>query len=487
MRSFLQQNENQSENQSEKHSHFSSLNLKSELLSVLAEVGFSSMTPIQSQSLPLLLSGKDLIGKSKTGSGKTAAFVLPILEKLQLEVRDPQALIICPTRELGQQVTKEIRRLGRKLDGMQVLLLAGGQPVREQAFSLSKGIHIAVGTPGRILDLIYKGKFFLNQISTLVLDEADKMLELGFEADIRAIINEVPQMRQTVFFSATFPDSIEKLSQNYQKNPMKISIEDQDEDLSLIDQIYYEYADANTDNNESKLNILYRVLQQHLSAATLIFCNQKVVVDELVSSLKEKGASCAALHGNLEQADRDKVMALFRNGSYRILVATDLAARGLDIDHLELVINYDFPLQPETYIHRIGRTGRAGKKGTAVTLIRPNEEKDILDYVERLKVKINRPSLGYKNQHGLPSSLCLAAMQTLSISGGRKNKLRPGDILGALTGVEGNIPGNKIGKIEIQDYISYVAIATELALIAEDRLKEGRIKGQKFFIKLIKT
>lgn len=458
---------------------FSNLPLKQELLSVLSEIGFAEMTPVQAQTLPILLAGHDLTGKSKTGSGKTAAFALPILNKINLEDRVPQALIICPTRELGQQVTREFRRLARKFEGLQVILLSGGQPLREQAFSLRKGVHIAVGTPGRVLDLIYKGKFYLDTISTVVLDEADKMLELGFEADINAIIDETPKDRQTVMFSATFPESIEHLSRKYQKNPIKIEIEDTGDDLTLIDQICYEYE------SDDKINVLLRVLQQHPSQSTIIFCNQKVVADELVAVLKEKGASCSALHGNLEQADRDKVMALFRNGSYRVLVATDVAARGLDIDHLELVINYDFPLQPETYVHRIGRTGRAGKKGTAVTLIRPFEEKDILDYTDRIKAKLNRPTLGFKNQHGLPATLNQASMQTLSISAGRKNKLRPGDILGALTGAAGKIPAAHVGKIEIHDFISYVAIDSSVAQMAMERLRDGKIKGQKIYVKLV--
>jgi ATP-independent RNA helicase DbpA len=277
-------------------------------------------------------------------------------------------------------------------------------------------VHITVGTPGRILDLIYKGKFFLEDISTVVLDEADKMLELGFEADIKAILSETPREKQTVFFSATYPDQIDYLSKKYQNKPVHVSIEDSGEEIQKIDQVYYEYQE------DDKVNVLIRVLQQHPSNSTIIFCNQKVVADELVQVLKEKGASCSALHGNLEQMDRDKVMAQFRNGSYRILVATDVAARGLDIDHLELVINYDFPLQPDTYVHRIGRTGRAGKSGTAVTLIKPEEERLLLDYVDRIKAVAHRPQLGFKNQHGIPPELLTSAFQTLSISAGRKNK-----------------------------------------------------------------
>ncbi|MCB0369313.1 MAG: DEAD/DEAH box helicase, partial [Bdellovibrionales bacterium] len=393
--------------------------------------------------------------------------------------KTPQSLILCPTRELAQQVTKEIRRLGRKLVGLQVILLAGGQPAREQAYSLLKGVHIAVGTPGRVLDLIYKKKFFLDNIKTFVLDEADKMLELGFLPDIEAIISELPLKKQTVLFSATYPEAILNMSTQFQNNPQKVIIDDSQEDLKLIDQIYYEYEP------DDKKNTLIRVLQQHNKPSILIFCNQKVIVDDLVASLQSQGASCLALHGNFSQNDRDRIMSLFRNGSCRILIATDVAARGLDIENLEVIINYDFPLQFEDYVHRIGRTGRAGKSGTAITLCLANQEKDLLDFANQLKSQINRPSLGYKNQHALTAHSFQAEMKTLQIDAGRKNKLRPGDILGALTGPQVNIPGTSIGKIQIFDHVSYVAIEPTQANVALKKLKDTKIKAQKFYIKLI--
>lgn len=458
---------------------FSKFPLRTELLSVLSELKFDKMTPIQEQSLPFLLEGKDCIGKSKTGSGKTAAFTLPILQKLDLENRNIQALIICPTRELGQQVTKEIRKLGRKYDGLQVLLVAGGQPLREQAFALRRGVHIVVGTPGRLLDLIYKQEMDLLDMKTLVLDEADKMLELGFQEDLRAIIESTPAQRQTVLFSATFPKEIEKLSVKYQVSPQLISIEENENYSSTIEQYAYDYG------TEDKANFLMRVLQQHPARSTLIFCNQKVVADELVQLLTDKGASCLALHGNLEQRDRDRVMALFRNESVKILVATDVAARGLDIDHLDLVINYDFPLHAETYTHRIGRTGRAGKNGVAVSLVTQFEVVDLIQYAEEKNNKILQPKLGFQNQYGLPAEVFFASKKTIMISAGRKEKLRPGDVLGALTGPDVQLVFEDIGKIEIQDHVSYVAINTSKAKSAFNKLNNAKIKGQKYFLKLI--
>ncbi|MNK15819.1 ATP-dependent RNA helicase DbpA [compost metagenome] len=458
---------------------FSSLPLSKELLTVVQELGFEKLTPIQEQSIPLLLDGKDLIGQSKTGSGKTAAFALPILNKLQMDSRNLQALILCPTRELATQVVGEMRKLGRRHPGLQILSLVGGLPSRPQAEALANGVHIAVGTPGRVLDLIDRNRMELENIGTVVLDEADKMLDMGFEDEIKAIMNALPKNRQTALFSATFPEAIQGLSKKYQKNPVKVTIEEAPEAAPLIEQVLYE---ANPDD---KINVLMRVLQQHPSNSTIIFCNMKVTVNELIATIEEQNVSCAALHGDLEQRERDRVMTLFRNGSHRILVATDVAARGLDIENLELVINYDLPAQAETYVHRIGRTGRAGKKGTAVTLAHPRDAIKIQELEKVIGSKFERRQLGFKNQHGLSKNLREAAMQTISISGGRKDKLRPGDILGALTGAAGGLEASEIGKIEIQDRWSYVAISSRSVNTALERLRNGRIKGQKFQVKLV--
>ena len=461
-------------------SDFSTLNLKSSLLTVAAELGFDQLTPIQASSIPLLLEGKDLIGQAQTGSGKTAAFALPILNSLELADSTIQALILCPTRELASQVVGEIRKLGRRLEGLQVVALVGGQPMREQTEAIHKGAHIAVATPGRILDFLQRDRVHLGGLKTLVLDEADKMLELGFDAEIRSIIQMLPSKRQTILFSATFPPSIEGLSRSYQKNPERVTVDTVAEKSPSIEQWVY---DAEP---HEKLEILLRVLQQHPSSSTLIFCNMKSSVHEITEALAKQNVDAACLHGDLDQRDRDRVMALFRNGSHRILIATDIAGRGLDIENLELVINFDLPPQPETYVHRIGRTGRAGKSGVAVSLATVKEIIRVSDFERFTKTKMIRQNLGYKNQHGLNKELRTASMQTLSISAGRKDKIRPGDILGALTGASGGLQAKDVGKIDVQDKISYVAISSTLASSAFEALRDGRIKGKKYQIKLVK-
>lgn len=457
--------------------HFSSLPLSSELLTVLQELGFAEMTPIQQESLPLLLAGKDIIGQAKTGSGKTAAFALPILNKIKIEESYLQALILCPTRELATQVVGEIRKLGRRLPGLQVLSLTGGQSGREQVQSLENGVQIAVGTPGRVADFVTRNRVDLSAVKTVVLDEADKMLDMGFADEIKTVMSDLPGSRQTVFFSATFPESIEHLSRKYQRHVTPVIIEE--EESNAIEQLVYDCED------DDKANTLLRVLQQHPSDSTIVFCNTRIAVDTLADLLTQQGVPAGALHGDMEQRERDRVMALFRNKSHRILVATDVAARGLDIDHLELVINFDLPLSPEIYVHRIGRTGRAGKTGVAVTLAHPKDTLKLTAFSEATGGKFQRPSLGFKNQYGLNKNLREAPMRTLSISGGRKDKLRPGDILGALTGDAG-IAGTEVGKIEIQDKISYVAVSNKMADTALQKLRDGRIKGQKFQVKFVK-
>ncbi len=458
---------------------FSSLPISEKILKVVEELGFKAMTPIQEQALPILLSGRDLIGQSKTGSGKTAAFAIPILQKIDLSNRSLQAIVICPTRELSTQVTGEFRKLARKLEGLQVLNLSGGQPARPQIDALRLGIHIAVGTSGRILDLLDRRELDFRSLKTLVLDEADKLLELGFQDEISAILEAPTAKRQTLFISATFPDEIKSLSLQYQKNPVHLRIEEALEGANLIEEIAYEVGE------EEKSDLLLRVLQQHPAKSVLIFCNQKTTVDELIHLIEKDEVSCAALHGNLEQRDRQLVMAMFRNGSYRILVATDVAARGIDIDHLDLVINYDFPMNAEVYIHRIGRTGRAGREGVAVTLVKQNEDLKLFEIEKSRDKRLSRPNLGFKNQHGLSSYYRESSMKTLWISGGRKDKLRPGDILGALTREGAGLKSSEIGKIDVFDNMSLVAIASKEAGRAFEELRVGKIKGRKFQVRLI--
>lgn len=463
---------------------FEELPISTALVQVTQELGYTELTPIQAKSIPLLLEGRDLIGQSKTGSGKTAAFGLPILEKIQLDRRDIQAMILCPTRELCTQVAREIRKLGRRHSGLQVLILAGGQPMFTQLGALQHGVHIVVGTPGRVLDHIGRGSLDFRQTRCLVLDEADRMLDMGFQDDMERILKVLPKKRQTVFFSATYPDTIEKMCRTYQVNPAQVKIEEGPQDAPSIRQVYYEVS------HDKKLNALLWLFQQTKPESGIVFCNVKTTVAQLAKDLKEAGVSSACIHGDLEQSDRDRVMAKFRNNSTRILIATDVAARGIDISSLDIVINFDLPNQPETYVHRIGRTGRAGKKGLAVSFATPRERGRIqliqkftgTEMSQRTIAAIDHLQTEEITSH-LPAE---SKMETLFIAGGRKEKVRPGDILGALTGEAGRMSATDVGKIEIHDHFSYVAISKNLAPIALQRLRDGRIKGRKFRVETVR-
>ena len=453
---------------------FDSLELSSSLLQVVKELGFEKLTPIQAQSIPLLLAGKDLVGQAKTGSGKTAAFTLPILEKINLSRKRLQALVLCPTRELCTQVAREIRKLGRRHAGLQVIILSGGQPIHPQMSALEKGVHIAVGTPGRLIDHLGRKALDLSEVSTVVLDEADRMLDMGFQEDMEEILSAVPKKRQTVFFSATYPESIEEMSKAYQRNPVMVTVADEQDLSASIRQIVHETDD--------KFKALLWVLKEHKPESTIIFCNLKATVKELSAELQGAGLSVACIHGDLEQTDRDRVMAKFRNRSIRILIATDVAARGIDIENLDLVVNFDPPSQQEVYVHRIGRTGRAGKKGLAVSLVTSREKPKIQQIEQFTGVKIKREEAGAV-AHLQPQD---AEMVTLYIGAGRKDKMRPGDILGALTGEAAGLKASDVGKIEIHDRFSYVAVAKRIATEAVERLRNGRIKGRKLRIEPVR-
>lgn len=463
---------------------FSHLPISPALIQVLRELGFTQPTPIQSRSISPLLEGKDLIGQSRTGSGKTAAFTLPILEKLKVRDRRIQALVLSPTRELCTQVAREIRRLGRNLPGLQVIILSGGQPIFPQLCSLEKGAHIVVGTPGRVLDHLNRKSLDLGRIETVVLDEADRMLDMGFQEDMGKILGATPKSRQTVLFSATYPRTIEAMSRAYQRNPVQIKIEEAEQTAPTIHQVLYEAEPQN------KLNALLWLLQQNKPDSAIVFCNLKATITELTQALSNTGVSASSLHGDLEQAERDRVMAKFRNHSTRVLVATDVAARGIDVESLDAVFNYDLPSQAEVYVHRIGRTGRAGKKGLAISLATSREKSKIQNIEKYTGIPFVRKTLARVenlDREAFKNVLQRdAEMVTLYISGGRKEKLRPGDILGALTGEAGGFAGSDIGKIEIHDRFAYVAISKRLAPLALQRLRDGRVKGRKFQIEIVR-
>ncbi len=459
---------------------FRALALSPALLSVVDELGYEKLTPIQEQTIPLLLEGKDLVGQSKTGSGKTAAFALGILERLRLEERQLGALVLCPTRELSAQVAREIRRLGRRHAGLSVLVLAGGEPVRTQAVQLERGVHVVVGTPGRVLDQLRRRNLRVHAVNCVVLDEADRMLDMGFQEDMEKILKALPPVRQTLFFSATFPDSIAALSKKHQKDPAWVRI-DEEVESSEIRQIVY------TAEPEEKLGALRWVLRQHPHESALVFANFKASVAEIEQALSGANVSVASLHGDLEQFDRDRVMAKFRNASTRVLVATDVAARGIDVQHLDLVVNFELPSQPEVYVHRIGRTGRAGKSGLAVSLCAANERAKLAAIEQVVNVSLEPVKRPAKQRESAPAQALdrSAAMATLRIAGGRKDKLRPGDILGALCGEASGLKADDIGKIEIHDHFSFVAVAARVSLQAQQSLNDGRIKGKRFKTTLV--
>jgi len=461
---------------------FASLPLKDSLRAVLAELGFTTPTPVQAQGIPLLLAGRDVIGQSTTGSGKTAAFSLPILQRLDLAARRPQALVLCPTRELCAQVARDIRKLGRREPGLQVLVVSGGQPMNPQLAALELGVHIVVGTPGRALDHLTRGSLDLSGVATLVVDEADRMLEMGFVKEMEQILSAAPAERQTVFFSATYPRSIAAMTEAHQRRPVRLTIPEAETAKPTLRQVAVQVED------DQRLATLLWVLRKHPPESGIVFCNLKATVAAIEGALTEAGVSVASLHGNLEQRDRDFVMAKFRNHSIRVLVATDVAARGLDIDGLDLVVNFELPFQPEIYVHRIGRTGRAGKPGLAVSLVGRQDLGKVKAIEQAMGAPLERQAATVIEDSETvdfkPTIAADATMETLYISGGRKDKVRPGDILGALTGEAGGFSGADVGKIEIHDRFSYVAIAKDHALRAVERLGAGRIKGKKFKVGL---
>lgn len=465
-------------------SDFASLALSPALLSVVAELGYERPTPIQTAAIPALLAGGDVIGQSKTGSGKTAAFALPILQRLDLGRRTVQALVVCPTRELSAQVAREFRKLGRGHAGMTVLELVGGQPAKPQREALARGAHVAVGTPGRLVDHLEHGSLRPVAIAMFVLDEADRMLAMGFAEEVSAIIRALPTTRQTALFSATFPDAIETMTDACRPDAVRVTIDEPEGAEVEIRQLHLVV------DPRDRFHALCWLLDQHPHESALIFCNFKATVAELASTLANADISADRLDGDLDQFHRDQVLARFRNQSVRLLIATDVAGRGIDIQGLDLVVNFELPQQAEIYVHRIGRTGRAGKKGVAISLTTAGQEARLRAIEEQTGVRIEEVARSADDDLGLAVLLRSLAqrpkMETILISGGRKDKVRPGDILGALTGDAGGLEGAQVGKIEIQDRLSYVAVAKSVCRRAVDRLNRGRIKGKRFRATLVR-
>ena len=457
---------------------FDQLTLTPATLHNLEQLGYTQMTPIQAASLPLTLAGHDLIAQASTGSGKTAAFGLPLIERLQSTGAPSlpvQAVVLCPTRELADQVTQEIRRLARARQNVKVVTLCGGVALRGQTLSLEHGADVVVGTPGRILDHLERGSLSLAQVNTLVLDEADRMLDMGFFDDIAKVVRQCAKERQTLLFSATYPEGIAKLAAQFMRAPQTVKVEAQ-HSAHKIRQIYFEVSE------NQRLDVVSKLLAHFRPERTLAFCNTKQQCRDLVAVLQAQGISALALFGELEQRERDQVLVQFSNRSCSVLVATDVASRGLDVEGLEAVINVDVTPDPEIHIHRIGRTGRGDAEGLALTLASMDE----MGAVGKIELMQGResawePLSSLKPAEGGPLQ---PPMRTLQIVGGRKEKIRAGDVMGALAG-ECGLTREQVGKINVNEFSTYVAVQAELAKKVEAQLSRGKIKGKTVKVRLI--
>lgn len=448
---------------------FCTLGLSKEMLQNLSQIGYKEMTPIQSQSLPHILKGLDVIAEAKTGSGKTASFGIGVLSLLEIKKFRVQSLILCPTRELAEQVAKELRMIARFAHNIKILTLCGGVAFGPQLGSLSHGAHIVVGTPGRVLKHLKKESLSLDSLRVVVLDEADKMLDMGFSEEINEVLAFIPKEKQTLLFSATFDDEVLNISKSIQKNPLHVKSASAEVANKIIER-FYEV------DEDKKIETIVNIFATHKPENAMIFVNTKIQADEIASQLRRKKIDALAIHGDLEQYDRNDVLIQFSNRSCSVLVATDVAARGIDIKELSMVINYEIPHNTQTYTHRIGRTGRAGAEGLAFTMFSPREAEKAYEFKSEHRffedVKELKKVAGFEMK---PVNI------TLVIEGGKKEKVRAGDILGALTGDVG-LKSQSIGKIDIYDRQSFVAIERSKIDEAYEKLKNSKIKGKKFSI-----
>ncbi len=450
---------------------FATLPLPPTWIDNLTQLEYHVLTPIQALALPAMLEARDVLGQAATGTGKTAAFGLALLMRIAPRSGRPGALVLCPTRELAAQVAEEIRRLARPLPHTRVLTLSGGASVQRERASLEHGVDVIVGTPGRVLDHLQRNRLDLSGVRTLVLDEADRMLEMGFVESVGEIARAVPPDHQTLLFSATFSDAVRTLSATYQRDALHVVAPAEDV-TARISQLVYDV------DRDARLAALIRILGHHRPASAVIFCNHRETCDEVAAALAASGFAAVALHGGMEQHDRNTVLLLLKNGSLRVVVATDVAARGLDIEDLGAVINYDLPREADVFVHRIGRTARAGRSGLAISLV-----------FGKIPEELRTGPLAGTAISQLPSDEAQLppppAMATIAIQGGRHDRLRPGDIVGALT-TEVRIAAADIGQITITDRISFVAVVASVASRALEGLGNGRIKNKRFRAYLVR-
>lgn len=540
---------------------FDELKLSSDIQKAITEMGFEEATKIQSESIPSLMEGHDLIGQSSTGSGKTLAFAIPVIEKVDKDIKKPQAIVLCPTRELAVQVSEQFRKLLKYANGVKVLSVYGGESINLQINGLKRGVQIIVGTPGRVIDHIKRKTLKMDNVKTVVLDEADEMLNMGFREEIESVLDSINEEKQMVLFSATMPKAIMNIAKTYQENPVHVKIEAKELTTDTIDQMYFDLKE------KDKMEVLTRLLDMKDSKLSLIFCNTKRRVDDLTDVLQSNGYSCDKIHGDMKQTQRLAVLSKFNRGIIDVLIATDVAARGIDIDDIETVYNYDIPDNEEYYVHRIGRTGRAGRQGTAYSLVARGEQrrlKNIMRYIrkninkslvptiedvntaqiskfmkktqeivaneslekyasiiEKFKteeftelqmaaalLKMNliikerkeidlKPS---KNKSDRPdrsdrserfdagssrrrNSSTEKGMARLYLNIGKDHKVQARDILGAIAG-EANIPGSKIGVIDLFDKYSFAEIPKDLTDKVIKKMSKARIKGKRVVVEV---
>ena len=529
------------------HLRFEDMNISNEICRAVLDMGFEEATPIQSQAIPVILEGKDIIGQSQTGTGKTAAFGIPLLERINPEDRRLQALILCPTRELAIQVSEEFRKLLKYKDNIRVLPIYGGQPIDRQIAALRKGTQVVIGTPGRVMDHMRRRTIKAETVQMMVLDEADEMLDMGFREDIETILVKIPEEHQTLLFSATLSPEILDITKRFQKNPEFIKIVRKELTVPNIEQYYFDVKE------KTKLDALCRIIDVYDPKLAMVFCNTKKRVDDLVEMLQGRGYFAEGLHGDLKQAQRDKVMQKFRNGTIEILVATDVAARGIDVDDIDVVFNYEVPQDGEYYVHRMGRTGRAGKAGKAFTFCVGKEIYKLRDIMRYTKTKIQQQKLptlsdveemktniylekikGIIEEGHLTkyihlvdrlmeedyTSIDIAAallkdhlsdvnaddidalddinlggtelyggegekMVRLFINAGKKSKIRAKDIVGAIAN-EAGIPGKTLGEIAIFDEYTFVDVPNEFVRDILHGMKHAKIKGKRVHIEIAK-